>query len=127
MAFYRYEAIDSNGNELEGTIEALGKEQAAAELRSQGLLIAHLEEVEEGEDGWRARLERWVVAFDTVKTGEIVMLFQQLATMIGNGLTLVRAMELLMRQRFSRKLRWVLKEMRKDMLAGQSFQTGSRQ
>lgn len=122
MPLFRYEAIDSEGDEKKGTLEAVSREQAASQLREDGLFISHIEEIQEEELSRWHQVQKWLVAFDTVKGGEIVMLFQQIATMMEAGVSLVEAVDLLRRQRFSRKLRWVLKEVRSDLVSGNSFE-----
>lgn len=120
MPLFAYEVIDQDGEERSGTIEAATREEAAKELRDQGLYLIGLYD-EERSDRWK-KVKKWLMVLDSAKAGELVIFFQLLATMLENGLTLVWSLDILGNQGFSRKLRWTISEMKEDILEGNSLE-----
>jgi len=116
MPVFNYEVIDQDGEEQTGTIEAATREEAARNLRDQGFYLIGLYE-EEKSSRWR-KLQRRLMALDSVKGGELVIFFQLLATMMENGLTLAWSLDILKDQRFSRKLRMTIEDIKEDILDG---------
>ncbi len=103
MAEFKYAAKDSGGATVEGTIQAESKADAVAELRKKNLIILKLDagsgrrkhfqkaEQDNSHKGRTAASKRGARA----KKEEIVIFTRQLATMVGAGLSLLEALEVL--------------------------------
>ena len=103
MPEYKYNAIDRNGAQTSGKIEAASDEQARQKLMAKGLMVTTL-----AADGGAAKAAAVVSApkkssfsfsFGAkVKADEVTIMTRQLATLIVAGLPLLRALELIHRQ-----------------------------
>lgn len=85
MEAYRYEALDTEGRKVTGVVEADTPRQARAQLRARGLLpsvIGHLSIREQAQFPWARG----------ISPAELSLLTRQLATLLGAGLTLERAL-----------------------------------
>lgn len=110
MAEFKYAAKDPGGTTVEGTIQAATKADAVAELRKKNLIILKLDagsarrnpfqkaEQENSHKGRTAASRAGAKA----KKEEIVIFTRQLATMVGAGLSLLEALEVLGHQADSR-------------------------
>ena len=102
MPEYKYSAIDRNGSQTTGKIEAASDEQARQKLMAKGLMVTTL-----AADGGAAKSaavvapkkSRFSFSFGAkVKPDEVTIMTRQLATLIVAGLPLLRALELIHRQ-----------------------------
>lgn len=113
MPVFRYATVEGT----EGTIEASDYREAVSILRNERKIVTSLEEE-------RGRVE--TVHFSPldylsiVRSGDIVLLFRQLATLIKSGITLSAAISILEGQA-KRRLRKVLRQIRLDIERGSSF------
>ena len=110
MAEFKYAAKDPGGSTVEGTIQAETKAEAVAELRRKNLIILRLDE-----GGGRKALFKKRKAGGgagkaptrggRAKKGEIVIFTRQLATMVGAGLSLLEALDVLGHQAESKGMK----------------------
>ncbi|GLR15062.1 type II secretion system protein GspF [Chitinimonas prasina] len=114
MAGFRYQALDANGRSSEGVIEADNAKQARANLRDQGLWVTEMGELagaaETSKPGGRQR--------GGVSTGELALITRQFATLLDAGLTIERALTVLIEQAENPRARDVLAGVRSEVLAG---------
>ena len=89
---YRYEARDSDGRAVQGTLEAPDEGEAAAALRARGLfptaLLPQVPAAASAERVWGG----WV------KSSDVSLFLSQLALMLRSGLTLLYALETMARE-----------------------------
>ena len=101
MPEYKYTAIDRNGAQASGKIEAASDEQARQKLMAKGLMVTTL-----AADGGAAKPAAAAAApakagfsfGSKVSQNDVTVMTRQLATLIVAGLPLLRALELITRQ-----------------------------
>ena len=110
MATYAYSAINAQGLELKGEIEASDASAAREQLRNRGLLPSGLEEVgAAGDAGSR---------FKKVKPKALQVFSRQFATMIEAGISVVGALVVLEEQTEDKNLAEIVRQLRADVEAG---------
>ena len=92
MKMFRYKVRNSSGEVSTGSLEAADEKQAAAILRSKGLLITELSTAD------TFNIEAVVSKFSKPKADDISNFTRQLSTMISSGLPLVDALKILRNQ-----------------------------
>ena len=112
MAAYAYTAINAEGFELTGELNAPDVEAAREQLRVRGLLAQMLtEKPSAGEDGMRT-------TFKKIKPKSLQIFSRQFATMIDAGLNVVSALVILEEQTDDTYLAAVISELRADVEGG---------
>ncbi|HVU75654.1 MAG TPA: hypothetical protein VHD38_02375, partial [Candidatus Paceibacterota bacterium] len=92
MAVFTYTALDSEGHERQGTIDAVSMDVAIAALQRRGLVISGIEP-ERGKGG--GVLESRISLFERVTNSDIVMLSRQITTLFEAQVSALRAFRLL--------------------------------
>ncbi len=112
MPKFKYKAKKMSGEEIEGTREAQDKFELGRILRGEEYIL-----VDFNEERMARRLNiPFLNLFSRVSLSEKVIFTRNLAVMVGAGLPLYRALEVLIRQTSSQKLKKTLS----DILAGLS-------
>ncbi|HSC91396.1 MAG TPA: type II secretion system F family protein [Gaiellaceae bacterium] len=112
MASFAYTAINAEGLELFGELNAPDVQAAREQLRVRGLLAQELRErPSAGEEGVRT-------AFKKVKPKSLQIFSRQFATMIEAGLNVVSALVILEEQTDDKYLAAVISELRADVEGG---------
>ena len=112
MAAFAYSAINAQGLELTGEINAPDPAGASEQLRIRGLLAQHLKELPaSGDAGTRS-------VFKSVKPKSLQIFSRQFATMIEAGLNVVGALVILEEQTVDKYLAAAVKELRADVEGG---------
>jgi len=112
MAAYAYTAINAEGFELTGELNAPDVEAAREQLRVRGLLAQMLtEKPSAGEDGMRT-------TFKKIKPKSLQIFSRQFATMIDAGLNVVSALVILEEQTDDAYLGSIISELRADVEGG---------
>src|SRR5438552_18970246 len=112
MAAYAYSAINAQGLEASGEINAPDPNAAREQLRIRGLLASRLEELPaSGEDGVRT-------VFKALKPKSLQIFSRQFATMVEAGLNLLGPPVILAEQTDDKYLAAVLRELRPDVEGG---------
>ena len=114
MAVYAYSAINAEGAELEGTLQASDLTTALEQLRQKGLLAQKIDEVREADTSGSASSG----AFKGVKSKSLQIFSRQFATMIEAGLNVVSALLILEEQTTDRVLVEVVGQIREDVESG---------
>src|SRR5690606_13294130 len=93
MALYRYKALNARGELLDGQMEAAGEAEVAARLQEQGHLPVEARPASAGggDPAWRALFRPRPFA-----GARLVQFTQQLATLLGAGQPLDRALTILL-------------------------------
>jgi len=116
MPLYTYKWLTSDGTENTEVFEAASLDAAAEQLRARRVMVLSISEVvPERPGGGR------MAAFGYVGSGDIVVLFRQLAVLIKAGVTVVGALQVLEEQCAKRRLRSILGTVRLDVETGRSF------
>jgi type IV pilus assembly protein PilC len=113
MAVYTYTAINANGLELSGELNAPDVNSALEQLRSRGLLPSVLDEV-----GARSEAAGLGGRRKKVKAKALQVFSRQFATMIESGLNVVTALVILEEQTEDEALADVIREVRQDVEGG---------
>src|SRR3989344_3005974 len=89
---FNYKALDAQGAERNGTIDALGIDLAITALQRRGLIISSIEPVETNASSLlKSRLQ----FFDRIKSSDIVMVSRQITTLFEAQVSALRAFRLL--------------------------------
>ena len=118
MPLFTYKVRDKDGRVTSGVLEAANKRTVVEKLRAQNYFIASIEE--EAPAGELLTLDIGEL-FITINTKDMVIFTNQLATMIGAGLTLTSSLNVLTQQIENKKLRKVIEKVRDDVEGGNSF------
>ena len=111
MALYRYLALDTAGREQKGSFDADNARAARALLRERGLTLLALDEVSArcGSGGRR------------LPAAELLLLTQQLSTLLAAGLPLERALQAVAEQSEQAATRLLVGALRADIVEGKSL------
>ncbi|NDV13350.1 type II secretion system inner membrane protein GspF [Crenobacter caeni] len=111
MALYRYLALDAAGREQKGSFDADNARAARALLRERGLTLVSLDEVSARGGGAGRRLP----------SAELLLLTQQLSTLLAAGLPLERALQAVAEQSERGETRLLVGALRADIVEGKSL------
>lgn len=111
MAVFRYTATDLNGKTVHGKESAEDKAALVQKLKDKGLFCtSYTEEAEKTKDA--------KVKF---KTKDLAFFSRQISTMLTSGISLVKALSILINQQENKKQKALLMEMYDDVQRGKSF------
>lgn len=111
MAVFRYTATDLSGKTVHGKESAEDKAALVQKLRDKGLFCtSYTEEAEKLKDA--------KVKF---KTKDLAFFSRQISTMLTSGISLVKALSILINQQENKKQKALLMEMYDDVQRGKSF------
>jgi len=118
MALYRYKALNARGEMLDGQMEAASDGEVALRLQEQGHLPveAKLASESSGEPAWRALFKPQPFA-----GARLVQFTQQLATLLGAGQPLDRALSILLELPEDDVARRTIHEIREAVRGGASL------
>lgn len=117
-ATFKYKAKDPGGSTKSGKIEASSEDAALVALRQQGLIPLKIDE--SSSSGLQREIT--VPGFgNRIKQKDVALMSRQFATMVNAGLSLIRALTVLIEQVDSPALVNVLQEVRRDVEGGQSL------
>ncbi len=122
MPTFHYKAIDASGKNVEGDREAKDKFEAAHALRADGLSPLTITEPD-GSAGWNINLNRITLPsfLKRIKTEEIMNFTRNTGVMIGAGLSLSKALEIMARQTKNEKFKATILSMVSTVRQGKSF------
>jgi type IV pilus assembly protein PilC len=108
MPTYQYSAMDAQGKEQKGRIDADNENDANAKLKDRGLFPTSITESKGGAGGSRSKSKDkkptgggvggMVIGTPKIKTKKLTIFTRQMATLLDAGLPLVRALRTLERQ-----------------------------
>ncbi|MEO6497296.1 MAG: type II secretion system F family protein [Solirubrobacteraceae bacterium] len=111
MSAFVFKAMDMAGLAATGEVDAESKQVVADQLRNRGLIVLDISEK-------HASREINLDVFKRVKPDDLAIMTRQLATMVGSGMSILRALYVLEAQTENEKLAGILVEVRKDVEAG---------
>ncbi len=121
MRVYQYIALDENGQQKLGSIEAEDKRKASGQLRNQGLYVMELNDsdalsISVDPDDIRNMLS----GIFPVTSMDKIFFFRQMALMLRAGLSLTEGLKIV-ENLVSGRIRLVVEEMNKKIQGGDSF------
>jgi type IV pilus assembly protein PilC len=116
MAVFTYTALDAEGHERQGTIDAVSMDVAIAALQRRGLVISGIEPEKRG-----GVLESRISLFERVTNSDIVMLSRQITTLFEAQVSALRAFRLLAAEARTPILGQKLTEIANDLQSGSSI------
>ena len=90
MAIFTYTALDAEGNERQGTIDAVNMDVAIVALQRRGLVLSGIDPVEN-----KTFFSRRLAIFERVTNADVVMLSRQITTLFEAQVSALRAFRLL--------------------------------
>ncbi len=126
MPKFAYRALNKEGKQSFGIINADTQALAINDVRSLGLFPTHVREATRADERRALRQGRGLneLYFGGVKTKELVVMTRQLSTLIDAGLPLLRCINVLIAQQKPCKLRDILREVASDIQSGSTFAEG---
>lgn len=112
-----YSAIDKDGSQKDGTVEAINVDVAIASLQRRGFIISNIEEAATGGSIFSKNLS----FFERVSNKDIVILSRQLSTLFEAQVSALRIFQLLASETENPKLARKLSEITTDLQGGSSI------
>lgn len=113
---FNYVAYEPGRGVFKGNLSAIEKAEAEAALKSIGYTVLKI-----GQAKQRPGLEVLFPSLFSVKPKDLIMLGRQIATMLGSGGSLLRALEMAEGQARNRAMRRIIIEMRETLEGGGSL------
>lgn len=134
MAKFKYTAIDANGKQKTGTVEAENTDDANAKLSAAGLMPTKVTSGGGGKgaasrkktDGGKAKKKTFNFG-KVIKQEDLSIFTRQLATLLEAGLPLLRALEVMIRQERNLRFKAVMEQIADQVKSGNSFSDGLSQ
>ncbi|MDP4610094.1 MAG: type II secretion system F family protein [Opitutales bacterium] len=132
MAKFKYTAIDQNGKQKTGTIDAASKDEASAKLSGTGLMPTNIAEAAKSSSkstsakGEKNKSKKGGFG-KVIKPEELTTFTRQVATLLQAGLPLLRALEVMTRQERNLRFKAVLEQIGDQVKSGNSFSDGLAQ
>lgn len=110
---FAYRAIDEDGHEREGTVEALSMDVAISTLQRRNLIVSSINPAEE-----KTLLQMEIPFFKPVSNKEVVILSRQIATLFEAQVSALRVFRLLASEVENKKLGEILTQVADDLQGG---------
>lgn len=110
---FKYHAIDQDGRERDGTIDAPSQEVAVSALQRRSLIVSAIESAEK-----RTLLEMNLPFFGRISNKDIVILSRQMSTLFESQVSALRVFRLLAAEVDNKKLSVVLSSVGDDLQGG---------
>jgi type IV pilus assembly protein PilC len=134
MAKFKYTAIDANGKQKTGTIEAGNQEDANSKLSAAGLMPTKVTATDRGGGGRSGAVDKGSKGKKkargfgkVIKQEDLATFTRQLATLLQAGLPLLRGLEVMIRQEKNLRFQAVLEQIAEQVKSGNSFSDGLAQ
>ena len=115
MPIYKYKARDRDGLAITGELDIENQDILARKLDEMGYILISAEEAEE------EKSNDIFAKFKKVKSKQLVEFSVQMSTLIDAGITLVGALEVMEDQQEDILFKKIIRNIRKDILAGITF------
>lgn len=119
MSVFTYTAMDAEGNERSGTIDAVNLDVAIVAIQRRGLVISNIENADKAASKLGGRIE----FFDRIKNSDVVILSRQITTLFEAQVSALRAFQLLASEARTPKLAEKLSAIANDIQSGSSIST----
>jgi type IV pilus assembly protein PilC len=117
MALFIYTAVDQNGEQKSGTIEAINVDVAIGSLQRRGFIISSINEAGKS----KGLFDQKLAFFERIKNKEIVILSRQLSTLFSAQVSALRIFRLMADENENPKLAGKLNEIAESLQAGNSI------
>ena len=114
MALFRYSAVNNNGIEDSGQVEASSKEDAIAKLRAEYEIVTTIKEVREKEDF------RDTLNIRKIDEKSLALVCEQFAIILKSGMPIVRTIDMVADQTDDKYMKALLQGVSADVEAGHS-------
>ena len=118
MPHFLYVAIDSSGKRVSNVEEAFGQEELVSRLQSQGMTVVKVTSYSIISP---SRKYKHRFAHHGVKAEDLVLFARQLATMLGAGVSLLKSLEVILRQIASSSFYVIVAGVKRDIESGHTF------
>jgi len=113
---FNYKALDNQGQEVGGSIDALNQDVAIAAVQRRGLVITTIFAAKEG-----AGINRRIALFDRVSNKDVVILSRQISTLFAAQVSALRVFRLLAGETENKVLGEKITQVSDDIQAGSSI------
>lgn len=114
MSTFAWKAVDAVGSQSSGTIDAESRNSVVEQLKQKGLVVLEVKDKQTSK-------ELSIPGFGGVKGPDLTIMTRQLSTMIGSGMTILRALMIIEAQTQNKKLQETLQTITKEVEAGLPF------
>ncbi|MDD5050409.1 MAG: type II secretion system F family protein [Candidatus Pacebacteria bacterium] len=114
---FNYTSVDSKGQSIPGSIEAINVDIAVNSLQRRGLVVSSITPA----DKPQGFLKKNISFFDRVSNGEVVILARQISTLFEAQVSALRVFQLLGEQQENPLLKKTLSEISADLQGGSSI------
>ena len=114
MSTFAWKAVDALGAQTSGTVDADSKGAVIDQLRQKGLVVLEVKDKQTSK-------EITLPGMGSVKSGDLTIMTRQLATMIGSGMTILRALMIIEAQTANKMLQDTLTTISKEVEGGTPF------
>jgi type IV pilus assembly protein PilC len=121
MPQFKYKGKLKNGLKKEGTISGQTKKQVIEKLRTQGLALASVDQMES------TFLNKDITLGNPVKLEDFVMFLRQFSTLLNSGVSLRDSTAILAKQTSSKALGRALEQIEEELVGGRAFSEAAAQ
>jgi general secretion pathway protein F len=121
MALYRYKAVTSAGEILEGQMDVASNDEVVAKLQDAGNIPLEVRQASAGDGG---SMFGGMFKRVAMNQGQVLQFTQQLATLLGAGQPLDRALQILLELPESEKARRIIERIRDHVRGGAPLSDG---
>ena len=118
MSLFTYRAVDADGAERQGTIDAVNIDVAITALQRRGLILSGIEPQAEKVSAWSR-----IAIFDRITNADVVMVSRQITTLFEAQVSALRAFRLLAAEARTPKLAERLTVVGNDIQSGSTIST----
>ena len=126
MAAFSYQALDSTGRTVGGTLEADSAKAARSQLRGQGLTPISVQEAAAKPSASSAAASSWRQPRPALTRQELAVWTRQLASLVASGLNIERALGSLGDEADHERVRVLMADLLSQVKAGSSFSQALR-
>jgi type II secretory pathway component PulF len=119
LATFEYKGVDSSGQAIDGTIEAVDRKAAISELAAGGRFVQDI--LEQSSKVGLFKKSRAGSPAGKVSNKEVLAMTSQLATALGAGLPILNALEIIKSQQKKEQIHQLLAELVEAVSSGQSL------
>ena len=129
MPKFEYTAIDQNGKQKTGAVNAADSSAASAKVSAMGLMPTNIVQAQEsaapaaGKKAVKSKSGGFSFG-KVIKPEELTIFTRQLATLLQAGLPLLRALEVMIRQERNPRFKACLEQVAEQVQSGNSFSDG---
>lgn len=116
MAAFHYQAVEADGKQRQGIIEADSARAARSQLRESGLFVVELDTVSDNR-----KKQQFSFARNRLSISDLSLLLRQLATLMEAGLPLEQCLSILIEQSTHPYQRGLLASLRAEVLGGSTL------